>query len=208
VSTVVLLRHAEPEERAHGRCYGSMDVGLSPVGHAHAERLAEALGELALDAVYASPRSRALDTAAPIAAAHGIAVTPDERLSELDFGELEGHTYDEIATTRPELYKAWMTAPTTVRFPGGESYADLRERAVGVCEEIRSSHPCALAVTHGGVIRAALAEWLSIPSEAIFRLDQSYGGITVVDWIEETPTVRFVNAARVPVGARRRSMRN
>jgi alpha-ribazole phosphatase len=208
VSTLVLLRHAEPEERARGRCYGSLDVGLSPAGHAHAERLAEELAELELAAVYASPRSRALDTAAPIGAAHGLAVTPDDRLCELDFGELEGHTYDEIATTRPELYATWMTAPTTVRFPGGESYADLRERAVAACEEIRGSHPCALVVTHGGVVRAALAEWLSIPSEAIFRLDQSYGGITVVEWIEDTPTVRVVNAARVPVGARRRFMRS
>jgi alpha-ribazole phosphatase len=193
VSRIVLLRHAEPEEDAHGRCYGTLDVGLSPEGHAHAVRLAAELAAPPLDAVYTSPRRRAVDTAVPIASAHGLEPIVDERLRELDFGELEGRTYDEIAESRPELYDAWMTAPTSVRFPGGESYVDLRERAVAACDEIRSRHVAALVVTHGGVVRAALAEWLAMPAEAIFRLDQSYGGCTIVDWFEDVPLVRVVN---------------
>ncbi len=193
MSRVVLLRHAEPEDDARGRCYGSLDVGLSPDGHARAARLAEELRDLPLDAVYASPRRRALDTAAPIAAAHGLAPRVDDRLRELDFGELEGRLYDEIAASEPELYAAWMATPTSVRFPGGESFADLRERALAACGEIRRRHACALVVTHGGVVRAALAEWLAMPPEAIFRLDQSYGGVTVVDWLDEAPLVRVLN---------------
>jgi len=193
LSTLVLVRHAEPEEDAHGRCYGTLDVGLSADGHAHARRLAEELADLQVDAVYTSPRRRAVDTATPIAASHGLGPTEDDRLRELDFGELEGRTYDEIAVSLPELYAAWMTAPTTVRFPGGESYSDLRSRAVAACAEIRRRHGSALVVTHGGVVRAALAEWLDIPARAIFRLDQSYGGVSVVEWIDETPIVRLVN---------------
>jgi alpha-ribazole phosphatase/probable phosphoglycerate mutase len=193
VSRLVLLRHAEPEESAHGRCYGTLDVGLSPQGHAHAEGLAAELSDLPLDAVYSSPRRRALDTAAPIATAHGLTPAADERLRELDFGELEGRTYDEIAVSLPDLYGAWMTAPTTVSFPGGESYADLRERAVAACNEIRRRHASALVVTHGGVVRAVLAECLGMPAESIFRLDQSYGGVSIVEWIDETPLVRLVN---------------
>jgi alpha-ribazole phosphatase/probable phosphoglycerate mutase len=193
VSTLVLLRHAEPEEEAHGRCYGTLDVGLSSAGHEHARRLADELADLTLDAVYASPRRRALDTAAPIAASHGLRPAADERLRELDFGELEGRTYDDIAASLPELYSAWMKAPTTVRFPGGESYADLRERAVAACDEIRRRHAHALVVTHGGVVRAVLAASLGMPAEAIFRLDQSYGGLSIVEWIDETPVVRLVN---------------
>jgi alpha-ribazole phosphatase len=193
MSTLVLLRHTEPEEDAHGRCYGTLDVGLSPAGHAHARRLADELADLTLDAVYASPRRRALDTAAPIAASHGLQPAADERLRELDFGELEGRTYEDIAASLPDLYAAWMTAPTTVRFPGGESYADLRERAVAACDEIRRRHAHALVVTHGGVARAVLAASLGMPAEAIFRLDQSYGGLSIVEWIDETPVVRLVN---------------
>ena len=192
-SRLVLVRHAEPEEDARGRCYGSLDVGLSPAGRAHAERLAAELAALAPDAVYASPRRRAVDTARPIAAALGLAPVVDDRLRELDFGALEGRTYDEIARSEPELYRAWMETPTAVRFPGGESYDDLRVRAVAACDAIRSRHACALVVAHGGTIRAALAAWLELPAAAIFRLDQSYGGVTIVDRLDETPIVRVLN---------------
>src|SRR5205814_3693793 len=93
-------------------------------------------------------------------------------LAELDFGELEGRRYDEIARDRPELYRQWMEAPTTVRFPGGESYADLRARVTAALAELRARHEGGVfaLVAHGGVLRAALAEALALPDEAIFRL--------------------------------------
>jgi broad specificity phosphatase PhoE len=193
VSRLLLLRHAEPEEDSRGRCYGSLDVGLSPDGLEHADRLARELTGLSIDAAYSSPRRRALDTATPIAAVHGLAPEVDDRLRELDFGDLEGRRYEEIERSEPELFRAWMDTPTEVSFPGGESYDDLRRRAVAACDEIRGRDACALVVTHGGVVRAVVAEWLSIPAAAIFRLDQSYGGLTVVDWIDATPVVRVLN---------------
>jgi broad specificity phosphatase PhoE len=49
-------------------------------------------------------------------------------------------------------------------------------------------------VTHGGVIRAGLAEWLELPDRAIFRLDQRYCGVTVVEWLGDEPLVRVLNA--------------
>jgi ribonuclease H / adenosylcobalamin/alpha-ribazole phosphatase len=66
-----------------------------------------------------SPRLRARQTAAPLAAAARV----DDDLRELDFGELEGRTYDEIAAGEPALYRAWMETPTRVKFQGGESWA-------------------------------------------------------------------------------------
>jgi broad specificity phosphatase PhoE len=193
VSRLLLLRHAEPEEDSRGRCYGSLDVGLSPDGLEHADRLARELTGLSIDAAYSSPRRRALDTATPIAAVHGLVPEVDDRLRELDFGHLEGRLYEEIERSEPELFRGWMDTPTEVSFPGGESYDDLRRRAVAACDEIRGRHACALVVTHGGVVRAVVAEWLAIPAAAIFRLDQSYGGLTVVEWIDATPVVRVLN---------------
>ena len=187
MSRLILVRHAEPVEDARGRCYGSLDVGLSPAGL----RDAEGLASLVCDVVYSSPRIRAIDTARAIATD----VQIDDDLRELDFGELEGRTYDEIAASEPELYRAWMERPTTVTFPAGESFAILKKRALAALDRIRAAHDCAVVVTHGGVIRAALAEWLSMPDEAIFRLDQRYCGITIVDWLDGTPIVRVVNTS-------------
>jgi alpha-ribazole phosphatase len=193
VSRLILVRHTEPQEDARGRCYGSLDIGLSAAGRAHARELAGRLARLDYEAVYASPRLRASETAGPVAAARGLELLTDDGLRELDFGTLEGRTYDEIAESEPELYRAWMETPTQVRFPGGESFADLKARAIVALDRIRDSHEAAVVVTHGGVLRAGVAAWLAMPDEAIFRLDQRYGGVTIVDWVDGRPLVRLLN---------------
>jgi alpha-ribazole phosphatase/probable phosphoglycerate mutase len=192
---LVLVRHAEPEDEARGRCYGTLDVGLSPQGAEHALRLAEALASLRYEVVYTSPRVRSVETARPLAAARGLTPVVEPDLREIDFGRLEGRTYEEIERSEPELFRAWMETPTRVRFPEGESYDDLRVRAERVLDEIRARQSCAVVVTHGGVVRAGLAAWLRMPGEAIFRLDQRYCGVTIVDWLDGTPIVRLLNGA-------------
>jgi alpha-ribazole phosphatase len=189
VSRLILVRHCEPQEDARGLWHGRLDIGLSDTGREHAERLGEALARHEWDAVYSSPRLRARETAVAV----NREVVIDDDLREIDFGELEGRSYDEIAATDPELYRAWMERPTTVRFPGGESFAELKVRALEALDRIRATHESAVVVTHGGVLRAGLAAWLAMPDEAIFRLDQRYGGVTIVDWVEDVPLVRLMN---------------
>jgi alpha-ribazole phosphatase/probable phosphoglycerate mutase len=193
---LLLVRHAEPREDARGRCYGTLDIGLSPEGERQAQLLADTLGALPLAAVYTSPRERAVATAAPLAAAHGLTPIVDDALRELDFGDFEGRTYEEIELSQPELYRQWMETPTRVQFPGGEGYAALRARAVAAMDAMRTrpDGESVVVVSHGGVLRAMLAACLSIPDEAIFRIDQSYAAISVVEWIESVPLVRLVNA--------------
>jgi alpha-ribazole phosphatase len=193
VSRLILIRHCEPEEGARGRIYGTLDVGLSAQGRIQAVELVDRLDGVDVDGMWTSPRRRARETAEPLAAARGLRLSEDDDLRELDFGELEGRTFDEIAQTEPELYKTWMDTPTEVRFPGGECYADLKTRSVRALERAVAKNESVVVVTHGGVVRAALAEWLRIPAEAVFRLDQRYGGITVVDLIDGYPLVRLVN---------------
>lgn len=192
---LVLLRHGEPEESAKGRCYGKLDVGLSREGRAHMERLATRLEGAGLEAVYASPRRRALESARLVAEAAGRPVVVEPRFSEIDFGVLEGLTYDEARDRFPELYESWMQRPTEVKFPGGESFDEMRERVLGAAHELREHHEDAsvLVVAHGGVNRILLAEALGIASGAIFRVGQSYGGLNVVDYFGETPVVSLVN---------------
>jgi alpha-ribazole phosphatase len=193
VSRLILVRHCEPEESARGRVYGSLDVGLSARGRLQAMELADRLDGVDVHAIWTSPRRRARETAEPTAAARGLQPLADDDLRELDFGELEGRTFDEIAEAEPELYKAWMETPTEVRFPGGECYADLKARSVRALERVVAADESVVVVTHGGVVRAALAAWLQIADDAVFRLDQRYGGITIVDLIDGFPLVRLVN---------------
>jgi len=210
VTRLLLIRHARPQdEAARGRCYGRLDLDLGADGRRAAQELAQSLEQIELAAVHSSPRRRALQTAGPLAALHGLEPIPDERLAELDFGDLEGRTYDEIAATQPDLYHAWMETPTEVEFPNGESYATLRRRALEAVASIREAAPAGTAaiVTHGGVVRAILADCLGMPDEAIFRLRQDYCAVSVLEWVEDVPLVGPVNA-RVGDGAPALSMRD
>lgn len=193
---LILVRHTEPDEAARGLCYGSTDVALSAAGRAHALELAARLAPLSIDAVLASPRRRTVATAEPIAGRHGLCVELVGDLREMDFGALEGRRYDDIAATMPELWHRWMTSPTEVRFPDGESYGDLRTRATAAMDAALGAYRSrtVLAVTHGGVVRALLASTLGMPDAHLFRLDQRYGALTVIDWYDDgTPVVRLVN---------------
>ena len=203
---LLLIRHVQPEAHAQGRCYGSLDIGLSSRGERSARHLARVLGTVPLAAVYTSPRVRARRTAEPLAAASGLSPAVVEALRELDFGDFEGRRYEDIAREHPQLFAAWMSEPTRVRFPGGESFADLRLRVLAATARIRQRHPgqVAAVVSHSGVIRAVLADALNMPAQAIFRLEQSYGGISIVDWVGGTPIVRLVNGQATMVGRRRR----
>jgi len=193
---LLLLRHAETDPALRGRCHGRLEVDLSAEGRRQAGELAAALREVPLAAVYSSPLSRALETARPVAAAHNLEPVPDDGLSELDFGELEGLTYEEIQAERPEVFRAWMETPASVRFPGGESFADLRSRVLAAAACIRERHAgeVAAVVAHGGVVRAVLGDVLGLADDSVFGLDQAYGGLSVVDWVGGVPVVRVVNA--------------
>ncbi|TDI43612.1 MAG: histidine phosphatase family protein [Acidobacteria bacterium] len=180
---LLLIRHGEPEASARGRCYGKLDVGLSANGHAQMARLGEALESASIDAFYASPRRRALESVERL----GGKPIVEPRLAEINFGELEGLTYDEAAERYPRIYEEWMRAPTEVHFPGGESFTDMRQRVLEVVSEIREARKeqTVAIVSHGGVNRIVLAKALGIESRAIFRMEQSYAGMSVIDEYDE-----------------------
>lgn len=191
---IVLVRHGEPEEGIGGRCYGRLDVALSARGREQVRRAQHLLSDVAFTTVYSSPRRRALESAGLLAA--GLAcVAVDERLREIDFGIFEGLTYDDIARRFPEKYEEWMKRPTDVAFPGGETFAAMAARVRDVLDDLRRTHTneVILVVSHGGVNRVALATALDLDLGRIFRLDQAYACVNVVDYFAHEPVVRLVN---------------
>jgi broad specificity phosphatase PhoE len=191
----VLVRHGEPEAAARGRCYGELDVALSPGGLAQAQQLAEWLEPVALAAVYSSPRRRAVAPAQPIAERQGLTVDLLLSLRELDFGRFEGLTYEQAEARHPEIYAAWMASPTDVTFPDGESWSRLRARVSTAALDLRRRHVDATiaVVAHAGPLRAILAEAIGVPNGNIFRLEQSFASVSVIDYLDEQPMVRLLN---------------
>jgi alpha-ribazole phosphatase len=183
VTRLILCRHAESGNAAQ------------------AEELAHALVDCPLAAVYASPLTRATETARALAARQGLTPVEVVDLREIDFGEVDGLGFDEYPA---DLQAELLRDPTSARFPGGESYGELKGRVCDALAGIVASHPeeTIAVVTHAGPLRAALAAWLGIPDDAIFRLDQRYAAVNVVDWIDGVPILRLLNGLASPAALR------
>lgn len=140
-----LIRHPEPDEAVRGICYGSLDVPLSRRGIERAQSIARLLSSHHLDAIYTSPSKRCVETARCIGAGRSCAVEPADGLRELDFGDFEGRSYNDIAELHPDRYREWMESPTEVQFPGGENFSQMADRVIGAKRELISLHsasPC------------------------------------------------------------------
>jgi broad specificity phosphatase PhoE len=160
-----------------------------------ANELGAALASVPFKAVYTSPLERALATSRAVAVQHGLDPVEVVDLREIDFGDIEGLEFDQLSA---ELQAGLLGEPLTVRFPGGETYGELRERVCRALVEIVERHAgeTVAIVTHAGSIRAALGAWLGIDGEAIFRIDQRTASVNIVDWLDGVPIVRLVNGTR------------
>lgn len=194
---IILIRHGEPEAAAKGRCYGKLDVGLSERGKTQIESIALKIAEFEIAAIYSSPQVRARESARVIAQKCGLFVEIENDFAELDFGDFEGLAYDEVERRFPEIYRKWMTAPTEVEFPNGESFAQMQARVLRAANNLRQRHEgeTCLFVSHGGVNRIILAEALGIENKNIFRLAQSFAAMNVIDFYGAFPVVNAMNFA-------------
>jgi alpha-ribazole phosphatase len=195
VTRVWLIRHGEPAEEARHRCYGSLDVGLSEKGRAQMAEIAQYLKPESLAAIYTSPSSRALDSARILAAGQSCPFEIVQDLREIDFGDFEGLSYDEIAARYPELYRQWMEKPTEVQFPNGESFSEMRDRILRAFDGIQSERrgQTFVIVSHGGVNRVLVARALQMPDSALFRLAQDYAAINLLTITHGLPSLQLLN---------------
>jgi broad specificity phosphatase PhoE len=146
--------------------------------------------------VYTSPLDRARASALAIAAQRQLAPVLVADLREIEQGKLAGLQFEDY----PEAFQAALLhAPSTVRFPGGETYEEVRRRVTAAIAEIVARHPeeTVVAISHAGAIRAALAAWLRADGDGSFRIDQSFAAVNVIDWAGGRPFVRLVNGSRV-----------
>jgi len=137
---IVLIRHGATDWNLEHRCQGSSDRELSPEGMRQAEAIAELLCGESLAAIYASDLKRARRTAEVIGQPHHLPVRLDESMRELDHGELEGLTFDEIKLNFGEFLTRWRSEPAELQVPGGERLIDVAERAWMGLQHITKRH--------------------------------------------------------------------
>ena len=177
-----LLRHGETEWNRSGRYQGRSDPELTPNGETQARKVAEHLARQNLAAIVVSPLRRAYVTASIVAERLGLPITTDERLVEMGYGDWEGLQQAEIKTRWPELLRRWKKAPDEVAPPGGESLSDLQRRVRSFLQDTAAGPGPILAVTHAGVIRAAVLEIRREPLGKFRQVQIANGSLTAIHW--------------------------
>ncbi len=155
-------------------------VTLNAEGVAQAAALADALAARPVRAVLSSPLQRAHDTAAPIAARHGLPVLTDAGLDEIDFGAWTGKTFGALAAD--PAWNAWNRCRSLAPTPGGETMAAAQARALAAVARVREAVPDgeAVLVGHSDVLKAVLAHLLGTPLDLLQRIELAPASRSVV----------------------------
>jgi broad specificity phosphatase PhoE len=196
MTKIILVRHGHVEGISPERFRGRADLALTPEGRRQAEATARCIhATWTPAALYASPLSRCRMTAEAIGRPFGLTPTPVGGLMDIDYGEWQGLTPDEVGQKWPETLDTWRRAPHWAAIPGGESLQDVLARAVAALREVIGRHPrdTVVVVGHDSVNRVILLHALELPLSRYRGLSQDPCAINEIDVSAGEFTVRSVN---------------
>jgi len=182
---VLLVRHGATKLTSEDRFSGAEGVDLSDEGREQLRGLATRLESTEVAAIYSSPYSRALESAAILAAPRKLTPIQKPGLQEISHGRWEGLSRREVEQRFPGEYKAWESDPFTFAPEGGESGVAVLARALPVLREIVVSHldQCVLVVSHKATLRILISSLLGFDARGYRdRLDQSPGCLNIVEF--------------------------
>jgi len=200
-TTVVLVRHGVTPHTLEKRFSGglaSSNPGLSDEGRAQVRAVADWLGPLAerVDAVVASPVRRTLESAEIIAESLGHRIQVEPGFAEMEFGVWDGLTFGEVGERYPAELKAWLGS-VDVAPEGGESFSTVQQRVLDGLGRLREQHAgrTVVVVSHVTPIKVLVADAVSAPLEAVFRMELTPASVTVLSYFaDDRASMRMYNA--------------
>jgi phosphoserine phosphatase len=180
VLELIIVRHGETAWNAEDRFRGRVNIELSEKGLRQVELLAEYLSSKKIDAIYCSPLRRAVQTAESIGRRQNLIPQPTEKLTDLDFGDWEGVSRQEVKTRYKELYERWLERPDLAQVPGGESLEDARKRSVSAVDEIMAKHTSGSVaiITHRAVTKVLICALLGLDDSHFWNIEHDTCGVT------------------------------
>lgn len=178
-------------------CYGQSDIDVSIKFNEELRVLREKLLNKEFDAIYSSPLQRCHKLALALSTDETLNISErtivlDERLKELHFGDWELSSWDDIPR---DTFDTWAKDYANLAPPKGETFSQLHIRAKSFVDDVsnHSQDKNILVITHGGLIRALIAEVLQIPLKRLFRMTIDYASLTQLEFKGEVPKVNFMN---------------
>jgi len=158
-TTLLIVRHPETVANVTGRFVGRGDSPFTAEGNLQARRLPAKIAAFQPDEVWTSPLRRAFMIAEKASKLTGATLHADDRLLELDFGDAEGMTFEEISEAGLSFNYRSASKPVA---PGGESRGSIERRVAAIADELVAREGRFAVVAHGGVVRAMLVHTLGL----------------------------------------------
>jgi alpha-ribazole phosphatase len=192
---LLMVRHGETELNSALRYWGRSDVKLSALGLSQAERLRDHLAFEKLDAIYSSSMVRARVTAEIIASGHHLSVTECPELCEVDFGRLEGLTFEEIQAQFPAVAQLWVERSPALEYPGGESRQNFYERVCRFTTRLPEHAPkeTVLIVAHSGVLRTLICRLLGIDLDFRWQMRLDLASLSTIEMHPNMSVLTLLN---------------
>jgi probable phosphoglycerate mutase len=201
---ILLVRHGETAWNREGRYQGRTDIPLSETGQAQVRALGERLRPIPISVAYASPLSRAKNTAEAIVSERKIPLWLDAGLIEISHGEWEGQLASDVEISHAEMFGVWRSHPgrNSPAGPGAETLGDVETRAWAVLDKIcegLGENDTALVAAHDAVNRVILCRVLGVPLDRIWSFRQAPASLNVLSGpsIAELQVVRLNDSEHV-----------
>lgn len=193
MTLVLLVRHGQTDENVSGRISGQGTAPLNARGKEQAQLVGDVLAPLGVTHVFTSPVVRARQTAEILAARLQFGYTEIAELREVEYGEWEGKTFSDIRSHA--VAQQVFHDPVHAIFPGGESLPAVQQRGVRVIEAVRHTYPhgVVVLVSHGDVLRTALAHYLGMVFNDYRRIHLDNGAVSVLELLPNWIRVKAVN---------------
>lgn len=193
---IILTRHGHVDWIAPERFRGRAELSLSEQGLYQIEALGRRVAQgWQPDAIYTSPLSRCVQTGEAIARATGAKASVLPALADIDYGEWQGLTHDEVKARWPDAFRVWQQSPDLADIPGGESLAAVLVRAIGILQQLLQAHQgqTVVLVGHDSINRVLLLQMLGLPLSRYWRLKQNPCCLNEILVDGETFTIQRLN---------------
>lgn len=187
MTKIYLVRHGQTKWNKDLIFRGRKDIPLNETGNREAEAIAHTLKNKNIDAIYTSPLKRSVQTGEPTEKIFGIKSIPIQEFIDINYGEWEGLTFSEVQNKYREQYALWENKPEKVRFPGGETLEETRERSFKGFKNIIKNNPdkSILIIPHRVINKILLCGILGIDNSYFWRIQQDTGCINVIEYTHE-----------------------
>jgi alpha-ribazole phosphatase len=189
---LLLVRHGETDLNRAGMFVGQKDVELNAQGRKQAENLRRYLAGEKIDAAYCSDLKRASLTARIVLDERPIHALEMPELREIDYGEVDGMTFDEIKSCYPALAQQCVTWSLELDFPGGENIEQFSKRISSFLDKLNKhgQKDTILIVSHGGALRFMTCALLGLDLKHWRQLRIDLASVTIV---ETYPDIAILN---------------